>query len=107
MKQPTVEDSASVTIRPARDDDWQALTRLAAFDSTIGIPPMPVLVAEEDGDLRAALSLSDGSSIANPFFRTRHLLQLLELQAAAKRPAHSSRALSRPARLRAFAPRLG
>ena len=34
--------------------------RLAALDSAAGVPAGPLLLAEVDGELRAALSLSDG-----------------------------------------------
>src|SRR5689334_7912331 len=50
---------ASITIRPAYADDQAALARLAALDSAAGVPASPVLVAEVDDELRAALSLAD------------------------------------------------
>lgn len=107
MKQLTPAESSTITIRPAYADDELALLRLAALDSTNGVPPMPLLIAEEDGDLRAALSLRNNSAIANPFFRTRHLLELLALHAAATRPAPARPTASRPPRARALATRLG
>jgi hypothetical protein len=73
--------SASITIRPAYADDQLALGRLAALDSA-EIPSGPLLLAEVDGSLRAALSLADDGAIADPFFPTLHLLELLRAHAA-------------------------
>lgn len=69
--------SAQIMIRPAYADDYEALARLAALDSAVEVPPRPLLIAEVDGSLRAALSLRDGSSIADPFFASAQLLVLL------------------------------
>jgi hypothetical protein len=77
--------ASSITIRPAYADDDLTLTRLAALDSADAAPAAPLLVAEVDGRLVAALSLSDGSSIADPFTRTAQLLELLRKAAA---PSH-------------------
>lgn len=87
---PAIE-GASITIRPAYADDQLALIRLAALDSS-EVPSAPLLLAEVDGELRAALSLDDGGSIADPFFPTLHLLSLMRSHAAAAtRPAPSRR----------------
>jgi hypothetical protein len=56
------------------------VARLAALDSR-EIPAGDVLVAEADGQARAALSLIDGSLVADPFSRTTDLTTLLRLQA--------------------------
>jgi hypothetical protein len=77
---PTQEE---ITIRPAYGDDELALARLAALDSADHVPPAPLLVAEVGSQLRVALSIRDGSAIADPFFRTRHLIKLLRAHAAA------------------------
>jgi hypothetical protein len=82
--------AASLTIRPAYADDDTALTRLAALDSTAQPPPAPLLLAEVDGELRAALSLADGSAIADPFFPTLHIVALLR--------THASDVTARPTR---------
>ena len=74
---------AAITIRPAYADDQTALARLAVLDSAAGVPAAPLLLAEVDGELRAALSLADGSVIADPFFPTLHLVTLLRTHAAA------------------------
>jgi len=73
---------ASITIRPGYADDDSSLAVLAMLDSA-EIPPSPVLLAEVDGQLRAALSLHDGSVVADPFFPTVHLVELLSTHAAA------------------------
>jgi hypothetical protein len=69
--------SPAITIRPAYADDQLALQRLADLDSAPAIPPHPLLVAEVDGDLRVALSVHDGTTIADPFFPTAAILGLL------------------------------
>ncbi len=75
-----------ITIRPAYADDDLALIRLAALDSA-EIPERPLVVAEVDGELRAALSLSDGSTIADPFHPSLGVVALLRAHAAASRTA--------------------
>jgi hypothetical protein len=70
--------SPEITIRPAYADDQLALQRLAALDSSKAVPPHPLLVAEVDGDLRVALSVHDGTAIADPFFPTASILGLLQ-----------------------------
>jgi hypothetical protein len=73
--------TTQITIRPGYADDYDALARLAALDSTPVVPPRPLLLAEVGGELRAALSLRDGSRIADPFFPTAELLLLLRTHA--------------------------
>ncbi len=77
-------ETAQIMIRPAYADDYQALARLAALDSADGVPPRPLLIAEVDGTLRAALSLRDGSNIADPFFPTAGLLTVLRAHATSR-----------------------
>jgi hypothetical protein len=71
----------TVVIRLAVAADVPALDRLAQLDSAPAVPHAPVLVAESDGELRAARSLVDGRSIADPFRPTAGLLALLETRA--------------------------
>ena len=71
----------TVTIRYAFADDAQALERLAVLD-TQPVPAQPILLAEVDGDLRAALSMADGTVVADPFRRTAFLVELLAARAA-------------------------
>lgn len=72
---------SAITIRPAYGDDDHALTRLATLDSA-PVPSGPLLLAEVDGELRAALATSDGTVIADPFFRTVEVIALLRRHAA-------------------------
>jgi hypothetical protein len=88
-----------ILIRPGYADDERALMRLSALDSAAGPPPSPLLLAEVDGELAAALSLHDGSVIADPFRPTAQILALLRAHAAAVRPT--------PRRRRRRALRLG
>jgi hypothetical protein len=73
-----------ITIRLATPDDHLALWRLAALDSADSVPSGRVLLAEVGGELHAALSLQDGSAIADPFHPTLHILELLRIHAAAR-----------------------
>jgi hypothetical protein len=56
----------AITVRHASNADADALADLAALDS-VRVPPGPLLLAEVDDELRAALSLSDGTVISDPF----------------------------------------
>jgi hypothetical protein len=88
-----------VLIRVARADDGADLARLAALDSA---PPLaePALVAEQNGAIAAALCLSTGRAVADPFLRSLHLVELLRHHAP-RREAPSG-----PARGRRLLPRL-
>lgn len=91
--QPTIQ------IRAAQASDGPVLTRLAALDSA-AVPFGPVLLAEVDGEVRAALALRDGAVIADPFARTAELVQLLKVHAstvaeAAQRSATRSHGFAR------------
>ena len=86
--------TASITIRPAYAEDDLSLTRLAALDSADATPAAPLLVGELDGRLVAALSLSDGSSIADPFTRTAEILELLRKAAAPSQVRRRRRGLT-------------
>ncbi|MGI8902918.1 MAG: hypothetical protein ACR2IP_04535 [Solirubrobacteraceae bacterium] len=87
-----------ITIRPAYADDELALARLAALDSAAAAPSRPLLLAEIEGELRVALSLRDGSAIADPFFATAGLLALLRVHAAGDAPRAPRRDRLLPAR---------
>jgi hypothetical protein len=82
----------TITIRPAYADDDAALAGLAALDSASRVPDGVLLLAEVDGELRAALSLPSRTVIADPFFHTLDLVALLRRHAdAVGRPARASR----------------
>ena len=92
-----------ITIRHAYADDELALARLAVLDSAPSVPQQPLLRAEVDGELRAALSLADGAAIADPFFPTADLVQLLRVHAGAlksRRRRRARRPLARIGQLR-------
>ena len=70
----------SVTLRFASPADQKRLARLAELDSSTP-PTQPVLLAEVDGQLRAALALTDGTAVADPFHPTADLIDLLRARA--------------------------
>ena len=78
---PTEIHTTGVNIRRLGGDDLAAVERLAQLDSRRA-PEGPLLGAEIEGRLLAAISLSTGESIADPFSRTGELRALLELRAA-------------------------
>jgi hypothetical protein len=69
-----------ISIRLANEADSSTLIRLAALDSAPA-PHAPVLVADLDGEIVAARSLSHPLSIADPFRPTADVRELLELRA--------------------------
>ena len=85
-----------VTIRPAYATDAGALSRLAQLDSRL-VPSEPLLVAEVDGALRVAVSMSDGAVIADPFAPTADLAQMVRDHIArTAEPSRRRRLRSRP-----------
>jgi hypothetical protein len=68
--------SRPVGLRVAGDRDLPELERLAELE-TRRLPAGPHLIAESGGGIRAALSLSTGELIADPFCRTAELAELL------------------------------
>ena len=77
-----MKDIAPVTIRRAHPEEPGVL-KVAALDSA-RVPRAPLLVAEMDGEVRAALSLDDGGAIADPFHRSLELVELLRARADAQ-----------------------
>jgi hypothetical protein len=93
-EEPTMQRHAAshpehITIRPAGPGDIASVRELAQLDSA-AVPAEPVLLGELGGRVRAAVSLVDGSAVADPFSPTAHLVTLLRVHAA--RVAHPSRA---------------
>ena len=70
-----------VVIRLAVTADEQALRRLAQLDSARPLSGEKLL-AEHAGSLVAAVSMDDGSTIADPFRTTADTVELLRLRAA-------------------------
>ncbi|MGH2979784.1 MAG: hypothetical protein ACRDLQ_09140 [Solirubrobacterales bacterium] len=72
--------SESISIRPFADSDAQAVREVAQRDSSI-VPAGVLLVAELDGEVRAALSLDTGEVVADPFAPSTALVDLLRTRA--------------------------
>src|SRR5689334_18012930 len=75
-----------VVIRSASRGDRRRLSRLAALDSAPE-PRGEMLLAERGGALVAAVPLTGGRAIADPFESTADAVSLLELRRAQLRPA--------------------
>ncbi len=71
---------ATLTLRLGSPADENQLIRLAALDSAT-TPTEPVLLAEIDGRLLAALGIADGTAVADPFHLTADLVELLRTRA--------------------------
>ncbi len=78
----TATTLTDLTIRPSTDRDQDGLRRLAQLDSADPIGSA-VLIAEEAGEIVAALRPVDGVAIANPFRHTARTVELLRARAAA------------------------
>jgi hypothetical protein len=91
-----------IIIRTAHESDGEALRRLAALDSS-SVPAGDVLVAEVDGELRAALGVRGRQVVADPFHPTAGLVELLAARAASVRAARLTRADRARARLELWA----
>lgn len=72
---------ASLTVRLATSADRPALERLAALDGADEAPAGPVLIGSMMARPVAALSLSNGLVVADPFAPTCELIELLRLRA--------------------------
>ena len=72
--------SPEIRIRVAHEADLAAVTRVAGRD-TRRPPAWPILVAEVGPEIRAAISLTDGEVVADPFHRTAELVEMLRIRA--------------------------
>jgi hypothetical protein len=70
-----------ITIRQATTADTFALRRLAALDDRAALHG-EVLVAEQAGEIRAALSVDNDRTVANPFAPTAKLVDMLRVHRA-------------------------
>jgi hypothetical protein len=87
---PTAIHTDGISIRRLGGDDMTEVERLAQLDSRR--PPEGALLGVEiEGRLLAAISLTTGESMADPFSRTGELRALLELRAAQLRRRESGR----------------
>jgi hypothetical protein len=75
------EQDHAVTIRRAGGDEWDVIDRLAQRDSAPPPPREAMLVAEVGGEMRAAISIRNGYSIADPFLPSAGLVDLLRARA--------------------------
>ena len=69
-----------VTVRLADSDDTRALLRLATLDSA-SLPAGPIVLAESGREMVAAVPVTGGPAIADPFHRTAAVVEMLELRA--------------------------
>jgi hypothetical protein len=79
--EPAQYDGAAIAIRCATPADAGAIRRLAALDST-SVPSGDMLLAVVDGELRAAIEVASGTTIADPFHRTADVVDLIAVRAA-------------------------
>ena len=69
-------NATPITIRPYLDPDERRLERLALLDDR-RVPAQPVILAERNGRLLAAVSERTGEAVADPFEPTAHLIAML------------------------------
>ena len=77
---PISSPEAPVALRPAHEGDHGAVVRLAELDSRPA-PTGDVLLALVDDQPVAALSLADGSVVADPFAPSAGAVELLQVRA--------------------------
>lgn len=70
-----------ITIRALDPTDSSAVARVATLDSAVA-PSGELMGAEVCGHLAAVLSIDGGEIVADPFRRTKELVDLLGLRAA-------------------------
>jgi hypothetical protein len=75
----------SFVLRPATPVDAEDLRRLAALDSAEPLEG-DVVVAYAAGDIRAAVAVDSGRAVADPFYPSAELVQLLRTAATGNRP---------------------
>jgi hypothetical protein len=81
---------ADVSIRGFSERDIEAIRYLAALDGKL-LPTGGVLVAEQAGQLVAALPVDGGDALADPFKPTADIVALLRLRARQLREASGGR----------------
>lgn len=82
---------SALIIRLAVQDDETKLRRLAQMDSARPLSGR-TLLAEQGGSVVAALSLDDGTAIADPFVASADAVAMLRVRAAqlSQRAAHAA-----------------
>lgn len=76
----------AITIRHSRQEDAPAVLRLAQLDDR-PVPQGDKLLAFVNGELAAARPIDRGASVADPFRRTKEILEMLDLRARQERKA--------------------
>jgi hypothetical protein len=76
-----IQGTGSVTIRRLSEEDSDRIKLLAQLDGSHQ-PLGPWLGAEVEGRVLAAISLTTGETMSDPFSRTAELRAMLELRAA-------------------------
>jgi hypothetical protein len=75
----TLTTTPIIVIRSPHEDEAFAVRRLAYLDSRRPLRG-EVLVGVVDGEMLAAISLADGSVVADPFEHTADVVELLRLR---------------------------
>jgi hypothetical protein len=75
-------DSTVIAFRSATADDDRVLRELSELDSARPVQ-RPAVLAVVDGQPVAAVSLSDGRIVADPFTRTEDVVTMLRARVAA------------------------
>lgn len=76
-----MQSTTNINIRQLTALDSVEVDRLAALESS-SAPLGPLLGAEVEGKLLAAIAIGSGEVVADPFSRTKELRDLLELRVA-------------------------
>ena len=79
----TVRAAGTLTLRAAHAGDAAWLDRLAALDSA-DVPAGPLVIAERDDQIIAAVSATTMQAIADPFERTADAVAVLRAHVAAQ-----------------------
>ena len=95
--EPVAAPDLTITIRLSTSNDRPAIRRLAELDGRKA-PAGEMLLAIVGGELRSALALANSETIADPFFPTAGLADLLRIRATTLHTAGLHR--SRPLRAR-------
>jgi len=86
----------ALVLRPATSADTTDLERLAALDSARPLDG-DVLLAFAGGEVRAALDVASGRAVADPFWPSAELVDLLRAAAGDRPHRRSLRRMVRPA----------
>jgi hypothetical protein len=78
--------TSTIALRPVASHEDRVLRRLSELDSARTLE-RPAVLAVVDGEPVAAISLSDGQIVADPFTRTEDVVELLRHRVTAIRKA--------------------